>query len=128
MSQSISAEEVFSQVKQMSSKERIKFFSLIAINAFQETDYTHEQVFGHLRNATFSADEAAEFLEISLPTFRRYVQAGRLKPSAVIGRSQLFSSADLKLLKQKLGKEERAYQYPSKMMQCISMRKIARQR
>ena len=105
MSQSISAEEVFSQVKQMSSKERIKFFSLIAINAFQETDYTHEQVFGHLRNATFSADEAAEFLEISLPTFRRYVKAGRLKPSTAIGRSQLFSSADLKLLKQKLGKE-----------------------
>jgi excisionase family DNA binding protein len=105
MSQPITAEDVFAQVKQMSSKERIKFFSLIAINAFQETDYTHEQVFGHLRNATFSADEAAEFLEMSLPTLRRYVQAGRLKPSAVIGRSQLFSSTDLKLLKQKMSKE-----------------------
>jgi len=105
MSQPITAEDVFAQLKQMSSKERIKFFSLIAINAFQETDYTHEQVFGHLRNATFSADEAAEFLEMSLPTLRRYVQAGRLKPSAVIGRSQLFSSTDLKLLKQKMSKE-----------------------
>ena len=105
MSQSISAEEVFSQVKQMSSKERIKFFSLIAINAFQDTDYTHEQVFGHLRNATFSAEEAAESLEISLTTLRRYVQAGRLKPTSIIGRNQLFSSADLKLLKQKMNKE-----------------------
>jgi hypothetical protein len=67
--------------------------------------YSHEKVFGHLRNATFSADEAAEFLEISIPTLRRYVQAGKLKPSTVIGRSQLFSSTDLKLLKQKMNKE-----------------------
>ncbi len=105
MSHSITAEDVFAQVKQMSSKERIKFFSLIAINAFKETDYSHEQVFGHLKNEAFSADEAAEYLEISIPTLRRYVQAGKLKASAVIGRSQLFSSTDLKLLKQKLSKE-----------------------
>lgn len=67
--------------------------------------YTHQQVFEHLRNASFSAKEAAEFLEISLPTLHRYVQAGRLKPTSTIGRSQLFSSADLKLFKQKLSKE-----------------------
>jgi len=105
MIQHMTAEDLFAHVQKMSSKERIKFFSLIAINAFQETDYTHEQVFGHLRNATFSAEEAAEFLEISLPTLRRYVQSGRLKPVSVIGRSQLFSSTDLKLLKQKINKE-----------------------
>jgi excisionase family DNA binding protein len=105
MTQCMTAEDLFAQVQKMSSKERIKFFSLIAINAFQETDYTHEQVFGHLRNTTFSAEEAAEFLEISLTTFRRYVQAGRLKPTSIIGRNQLFSSADLKLLKQKINKE-----------------------
>ena len=101
----MTAEDLFAHVQKMSSKERIKFFSLIAINAFQDTDYTHEQVFGHLRNATFSAEEAAEFLEISVPTLRRYVQAGRLKPSSTLGRSQLFSTADLKLLKQKLSKD-----------------------
>ena len=105
MIQHMSAEDLFAQVQKMSSKERIKFFSLIAINAFQETDYTHEQVFGHLRNSTFSAEEAAEFLEVSLPTLRRYVQAGRLKPASVVGRSQLFSSSDLKLFKQKISKE-----------------------
>jgi len=105
MIQHMTAEDLFAHVQKMSSKERIKFFSLIAINAFQETDYTHEQVFGHLRNSTFSAEEAAEFLEISLPTLRRYVQSGRLKPVSVIGRSQLFSSTDLKLLKQKINKE-----------------------
>lgn len=105
MTQYMTAEDLFAHVQKMPSKERIKFFSLVAINAFQEADYTHEQVFGHLRNASFSAEEAAEFLEISLPTLRRHVQAGRLKPASIVGRSQLFSSADLKLLKQKINKE-----------------------
>jgi excisionase family DNA binding protein len=105
MTQYMTAEDLFAHVQKMPSKERIKFFSLIAINAFQDSDYTHEQVFGHLRNATFSAEEAAEFLEISLPTLRRHVQTGRLKPTSLLGRSQLFSSADLKLLKQKINKE-----------------------
>ena len=101
----VTAEDLFAQVQKMSAKERIKFFSLIAINAFQDTDYSHEQVFGRLRNATFSAEEAAEYLEISIPTLRRYVHSGKLKPSTTIGRSQLFSSADLRLLKQKISKE-----------------------
>ena len=105
MTQTMTAEDLFAQVQKMSAKERIKFFSLIAINAFKDADYSHDQVFGHLRNATFSAEEAAEFLEISLPTLRRYVQAGRLKPTSIIGRNQLFSSADLRLLKQKINKE-----------------------
>jgi excisionase family DNA binding protein len=63
---------------------------------------SHEQVFGHLRDETFSAEEAAEYLEISIPTLRRYVQSGRLKPSNTIGRSQIFSSAEFKL---KISKE-----------------------
>ena len=67
-------------------------------------EYTHYQIFGHLKKATFSVEESAEYLEISIPTLRRYVQSGRLKPSTTIGRSQLFSSADLKLLKQKIDK------------------------
>jgi len=100
MSFSITAEDMFDQVKKMSTKERIKFFSLIAINAFQESEFNHEQLFGHLRNDTFSAEEAAEYLEVSMPTFRRYVQSGKLKPKDVIGRSQLFSTMDLRKLKQ----------------------------
>mgnify|MGYP006273841347 CR=1 FL=1 len=98
----MTAEDLFAQVQKMPAKERIKFFSLIAVNAFKETEYTHEQVFGHLRSATFSAEEAADFLEVSLPTLRRYVQSGKLRPTTTIGRSQLFSSSDLKLLKQKI--------------------------
>lgn len=102
MSQSIKAEDLFAQVKQMPAKERIKFFSLIAISAFKESDYSHDQVFGRLKNDAFSAEEAAEYLEVSLPTLRRYVQSGKLRPSTVIGRSQLFSSTDLRLFKQKM--------------------------
>jgi excisionase family DNA binding protein len=59
----------------------------------------HELVFGHLKNTRFSAEQAAEYLEVSQPTLRRYVQSGRLKPSHVVGRSQLFSTADLRRLK-----------------------------
>ena len=98
----MTAEDLFAQVQKMPARERIKFFSLIAVNAFKETEYTHDQVFGHLRNATFSAEEAADFLEVSLPTLRRYVQSGKLRPTTTIGRSQLFSSSDLKMLKQKI--------------------------
>jgi excisionase family DNA binding protein len=101
MSYALSAEDMFNQVKQMPTKERIKFFSLIATNAFQENSFNHEQVFGHLRNDTFSAEEAAEYLEVSMPTFRRYVQAGKISPKETIGRSQLFSTIDLRRLKQK---------------------------
>jgi excisionase family DNA binding protein len=96
----MTAEDIFSQVQQMPAKERIRFFSLIATSAFKE-DSTHEEVFGHLKNTRFSAEQAAEYLEVSLPTLRRYVQSGRLKPSYVVGRSQLFATADLRRLKMK---------------------------
>jgi len=66
------------------------------------TSISYKQIFGHLNTSLFSADEAAQYLEVSMPTLRRYVQAGKLKPAQNIGRSQLFSSADLRRLKQKL--------------------------
>lgn len=74
---------------------------LLGAKKYMQT-LNHEQVFGHLRNATFSAEEAAEFLEVSVPTFRQYVQAGKIKPADLIGRSQLFATADLRKLKLKL--------------------------
>ena len=99
MGPTLTANELFFQIKQMPSDERIKFFTMIAANAFREDDLTHEQVFGHLDREPFSAIEAAQYLEVSLPTLRRYVQAGRIKPCQTIGRSQLFSTADLRALK-----------------------------
>ena len=102
MTNLLTAEDVFMQVQQMPKKERIRFFSLIANNLFEEKNLSHDQVFGHLKNSLFSADEAAQYLEISMPTFRRYVQAGKLKPTQNVGRNQLFSSGDLRRLKQKI--------------------------
>lgn len=78
------------------------YSSLIANNIFEENNHTHDQIFGHLKNSLFSAEEAAEYLEVSLPTLRRYVQTDKLKPTQCIGRSQLFSSSDLRRFKQKL--------------------------
>jgi excisionase family DNA binding protein len=102
MSHAITAEDMFTQIKEMPAKERIKFFSLIAINAFQERDHSHNEVFGHLKHDLFSAEEAAEYLEVSMPTFRRHVQSGKIKPAGLIGRSQLFATTDLRKLKLKV--------------------------
>jgi len=102
MNMTLSAEDIFDQVQQMPTKERVKFFALIATNAFQKVDFSHEEVFGHLKSTTFTADEAAQYLEVSMPTFRRYVQSGKLKPKSTIGRSQLFASPDLRKLKMRV--------------------------
>jgi excisionase family DNA binding protein len=101
MTNLLTAEDVFIQVKQMPKKERIRFFSLIANNVFEDSNFSHEQVLPS-KKFFFSAEEAAEYLEISMPTLRRYVQANKLKPSKYIGRSHLFSTSDLRRLKQKL--------------------------
>lgn len=96
MSHIQTAEDLFFEMKRMPAKERVKFFSLLASNVFRDDDFTHEEVFGHLRREPFSATEAAEYLEISLSTLRRYVQAGKLRPSHTVGRNQMFSTADLR--------------------------------
>lgn len=58
-----------------------------------------EQLFGRLANGEFTAHEAAEYLEISMPTFRHYVHDGKVKPSGELGLNQLFSARHLKTFK-----------------------------
>lgn len=99
MGQFMRAEEIYSQIQHMPEGERIKLFSLVAKNAFQADSFSHDELFGHLKDARFSAQEAAEYLEVSMPTFRRYVQSQKIKPIEVVGRSQLFASGDLRKLK-----------------------------
>ncbi len=101
MSHAITAEELFTTIKSLPSTERARFFALLGANAFQE-DYSHEQVFGDLTTDEFTASEAAEYLEISLATFRRYVQSGKISSSHVVGRNQFFSAKDLKSFKRSL--------------------------
>ena len=99
MSQVLSAQDLFAEMKRMPTAERAKFFSLLASSAFRDDDYTHEQVFGHLEREPLSASEAAEYLEVSLPTLRRHVQAGKLLACRTVGRSQLFAASDLRAYK-----------------------------
>ncbi|MDP2830330.1 MAG: helix-turn-helix domain-containing protein [Sulfuricellaceae bacterium] len=68
-------------------------------SAFRKDDFTHEQVFGHLQQEAFSAGEAAEYLEVSIPTLRRYVQSGKLVPSHTVGRNQMFSAQTIRMVK-----------------------------
>ncbi len=102
MTHSVTAEEVISTVKHMPSSERARFFTLLGISAFQSQDFTHEQVFGDLHSEQFSSTEAAEYLEVSISTFRRYVQAGKINPVQVVGRNQFFAPKDLKAIKRSL--------------------------
>ena len=99
MNHALTAQDLFSEMRRLPATERAKFFLLLSTNAFRDDDFSHEQVFGHLAREPLSAAEAAEYLEISLPTFRRYVQAGKLLPSHVVGRNQMFSANDLRAYK-----------------------------
>lgn len=103
MSRTMNAEDLLSEMKRMPSAERVKFFSLLTANAFRDDEFTHEQVFGAVHQEPFSASEAAEYLEISLPTLRRYVQSGKLLPSHVVGRNQMFSTHSLRAFKRERG-------------------------
>ncbi len=99
MNMPITAEDLYAKMEQMPSSERTRFFLLLTSNAFRDKDYTHDQVFGAVHREPFSVSEAAEYLEVSVPTLRRYVQSGKLRPAQVIGRSQLFDASDLRTLK-----------------------------
>ncbi len=99
MSHVLKAEDLLFEMKRMPAAERVRFFSLLAGNAFRDDDFTHDQVFGHLRHEQFSTSEAAEYLEISMPTLRRLVQSGKLAPSHTVGRNQMFSAQVLRAFK-----------------------------
>ena len=99
----ITAEDLFQDLKQLPTTERQKFFVILSTNVFRgDDDMTHEQLFGHLASDNFTAQEAAEYLEVSMSTFRRFVAGGKLNPSSTVGRNQMFATADLKAFKKAL--------------------------
>lgn len=102
MAHAMTAEDLFLELKQLPAIELQKFFSILAARAFCSDDLSHEQLFGHLADDTFTATEAAEYLEMSLSTFRRHVAGGKLTPSTTVGRNQLFAAPDLKRFKKAL--------------------------
>lgn len=102
MAHAMTAEDLFQDLKQLPAIELQKFFGILSARAFRSDDLSHEQLFGHLADDTFTAAEAAEYLEVSLSTFRRHVAGGKLVPSAAVGRNQLFAVPDLKRFKKVL--------------------------
>jgi excisionase family DNA binding protein len=67
-----------------------------------EEIFLHGDLFGHPKDEGFSSQEAAEYLEVSMPTFRRYVDSGKVILAEIVGRSQLFSSGDLRKFKKSI--------------------------
>lgn len=86
----------------MPASERQKFFVILSTNAFRGKDMSHEELFGHLVGEEFTAQESAEYLEVSMSTFRRFVTSGRLNPSSTVGRNQMFGVPELKAFKKAL--------------------------
>lgn len=95
----MTAEDLFQDLKLMPATERQKFFVILSTNAFRDENMSHEELFGNLAGDAFTAQEAVEYLEVSMSTFRRYVNAGKLNPSSNIGRNQMYAVKDLKKFK-----------------------------
>jgi len=102
MAHAMTAENLIQDLKKMPATERQKFFVILSMNAFRGADLSHEELFGHLANDEFTAQEAAEYLEISMSTFRRFVAGGKLNPSSTVGRNQMFAVPELKTFKRAL--------------------------
>ena len=65
-------------------------------------DLSHKQLFGLLAGDQFTAQEAAEYLEIPLPTLYGIVTSGKLVPSSIDGNDLMFAVPDLKAFKKAL--------------------------
>ncbi len=103
MSAILTAEQLFANLRQLPSTEREKFFLLLSAKAFGDTEeLNHEELFGHLRDEEFTAAEAADYLDVSIATFRRYVRSGKVSASSEVGNNHLYRLATLRELKNTL--------------------------
>jgi excisionase family DNA binding protein len=104
MAHFLTAQDMYQNFNQMPESEKKNFFELLFSRFFnaQDSDASHEQVFGHLKDTEFTAQEASEYLEVSISTFRRFVANKKLQPATTVGRNQLFAAADLKSFKRTL--------------------------
>ena len=107
------AEQLFSTLQQtlekMSAGEREKFFVLVSARAFlgsqnnsRDNNLSHEELFGHLKDEEFTAKDAAAYLDVSIPTFRRYIAEGKIKACSEVGSSHLYPLMALRELKKAL--------------------------
>ncbi len=96
----ITAEKVYKEILDMPVKEREKLFTVIARKGFEKDFYTHEEVFGDMRQSPFTIKEAAEYLEVAEITVRRWAADCSLK-SKKIGKNIVFDADTLKEFKRK---------------------------
>lgn len=96
------AATVFQEFRNLPTNERIKFYALLGEAAVEQENYSHKDVFGHLAEDEFTSADAAAYLDVSMSTFRRYVNDKKLIASSEMGRNLLFSTKDLKAFKKSL--------------------------
>lgn len=90
----VTAEEVYDIILSMALEERIKLLAIIGRYGFEKETYTHDEVFGDLKEP-FTLRESAEFLNISIVTLRRWLKQGKL-PCRKIGRTIVIDTSVLK--------------------------------
>jgi len=83
---------------EMPVKEREKLFAVIARQGFEKDRYTRQEVFDDIRRAPFTIKEAADYLEVSEITIRRWIKAGKI-PFQRMGRNLLLDVDMLKSFK-----------------------------
>lgn len=96
----ITAKMVYKEIIDMPLTEREKLFSIIARLGFEKEHYTHDEVFGDIRQSLFTIKEAAEYLEVAEITVRRWTRDGILKHKR-IGKNIVFDPDVLKEFKRK---------------------------
>lgn len=96
----ITAERVYKEIINMPLNEREKLFSIIARHGFEKEHYTHDEVFGDIRQSPFTIKEAAEYLEVAEITIRRWAKDGNLKHRRV-GKNIVLDPDVLKKFKRK---------------------------
>lgn len=94
----ITAEKVYKEILEMPIKEREKLFTVIARKGFEKDVFSHDEVFDDIRRSPFTVKEAAEYLEVSEITLRRWIKAGKIR-SERIGRNIFFEIDELKAIK-----------------------------
>lgn len=94
----ITAQKVYREILAMPVKERERLFAVIARHGFEKDSYTHDEVFSDIRQSPFTVREAAEYLEVSEITVRRWVKDEILK-SKRLGKNIVFDVDELKAFK-----------------------------
>lgn len=103
----LTAEELLAAMTRLPAGERVRFFTLLGQSTIEREDYTHAEVFHDALDSELTATEAAEYLEVSVSTLRRYVQGAKLNPARTVGRNQFFDPLELRAFKRILNTAKR---------------------